>query len=136
MSITIESQIHFTRAKAGRKQLAAGPEPEPIHPPPDPIPRISRLMALAIHFDGLIRQGIVRDYADLARLGGVSRARITQIMNLLNLPPTEQEKLLFLESGPGRTNLTEREMRSPQNHLQWKVRNALKPTLCRATPPA
>jgi hypothetical protein len=54
---------------------------------PDPVPRISRLMALAIHFDGLIRDGMVRNFADFARLGGVSRARITQIMNLLNLPP-------------------------------------------------
>lgn len=111
MSITIESHIHFTRAQAGRKQLAAGPEPEPSPAPPDPIPRISRLMALAIHFDGLIRQGVVRDYADLARLGSVSRARITQIMNLLNLPPWEQEELLFLEGGPRRAKLTEREMR-------------------------
>jgi hypothetical protein len=68
-------------------------------------------MALAIHFDGLIRQGLVKDYADLARLGGVSRARITQIMNLLNLPPWEQEKLLFLEGGQGRARVTEREMR-------------------------
>ena len=111
MSITIESQIHFTRAKAGRKEIAAGPEPEPLPAPPDPIPRVSRLMALAIHFDGLIRQGLVKDYADLARLGSVSRARITQIMNLLNLPPWEQEKLLFLEGGQGRARVTEREMR-------------------------
>jgi hypothetical protein len=44
-------------------------------------------MALAIHFDGLIRNGVVKKYADLARLGSVSRARITQIMNILNLPP-------------------------------------------------
>ena len=123
MSITIESHIHFTRAKAGRKQLAAGPEPEPLPAPPDPIPRVSRLMALAIHFDGLIRQGVVRDYADLARLGSVSRARITQIMNLLNLPPWIQEKLLFLESGPGHARVTEREMRggSSFEYYHWKA---------------
>lgn len=106
MSITIESQIHFTRAKAGRKQLAAGPEPEPLPAPPDPIPRVSRLMALAIHFEGLIRSGMVKDYADLARLGGVSRARITQIMNLLNLPPWKQEDILFLKE-----KTSERELR-------------------------
>ncbi len=52
-------------------------------------------MALAIHFGRLIRDGVVRNYAELARLGGVSRARITQIINLLNLPPAEQEQLLF-----------------------------------------
>jgi hypothetical protein len=113
MSITIESHIHFTRAKAGRKEIAAGPEPEPLPAPPDPIPRVSRLMALAIHFDGLIRQGLVKDYADLARLGGVSRARITQIMNLLNLPPWKQEELLFLEgTEAGRDGVTERQVRN------------------------
>lgn len=112
MSVSIETPIHFKRAKAGRKKLAAG-EPETKKPePPDPIPRISRLMALAIHFDGLIREGLVRDYADLARLGGVSRARITQIMNLLNLPPWKQEELLFWESGKGRAGVTERDVRA------------------------
>lgn len=108
MSLTIETPIHFKRARAGRKELAVGPAPKPRPAPPDPIPRISRLMALAIHFDGLIREGVVRNYADLARLGGVSRARITQIMNLLNLPPWRQEEILFLS---GRDGVTEREMR-------------------------
>jgi len=112
MSLTIETPIHFKRAKAGKKTLAVGPAPEHAPAPPDPVPRISRLMALAIHFDGLIREGVVRDDADLARLGGVSRARITQIMNLLNLPPWKQEEILFLEGGPGRAEVTERKIRS------------------------
>ncbi len=84
--MSIETLIQFNRAKAGRKKIAEKPAKKPS-PPPDSIPRISRLMALAIHSDDLIRQGAVRDYADQARLGGVTRARITQIMNLLNLPP-------------------------------------------------
>jgi hypothetical protein len=58
------------------------------------IPRISRYMALAIHFEDLIRRGIVTDYADLARLGHVTRARVTQIMNLRLLRPDIQELLL------------------------------------------
>jgi hypothetical protein len=53
-------------------------------------------MALAIRFDQLIRAGEVADYAELARLAHVSRARITQIMNLLMLAPDIQEELLFL----------------------------------------
>ncbi|XHR30870.1 MAG: hypothetical protein ACFUZC_09955 [Chthoniobacteraceae bacterium] len=77
-------------------------------------------MALAIHFDGLIRKGTVRDYADLARLGGVTRARITQIMNLLNLAPEIQEKLLFLPgTASGRDLATEREMRPGCNVAAW-----------------
>jgi hypothetical protein len=35
----------------------------------------------------MIERGEVRDYADLARLGYVTRARLTQIMNLLLLAP-------------------------------------------------
>lgn len=108
MSITIESSFHFSTGRTGRKQLRSGPAPKPTPAPPDPVPRISRLMALAIHFDGLIREGVVKNYADLARMGGVSRARITQIMNLLNLPPWKQEELLFLD---GRAGVTERYLR-------------------------
>jgi hypothetical protein len=40
-----------------------------------PVVRIPGLMALAIHFGRLIREGKVKDYAEIARLGGVTRAR-------------------------------------------------------------
>lgn len=63
---------------------------------PGNVPRVSKLMALAIRLEELVQRGEVRDYADLARLGYVTRARITQIMNLLNLAPDIQENLLFL----------------------------------------
>ena len=62
---------------------------------PSRIPRVTRLMALAIKFQDMVDRGEVRDYADLARLGYVTRARITQIMNLLMLAPDIQEQLLF-----------------------------------------
>jgi len=119
MSVTIESNFHFSTGRAGQKRLKSGPKAAPKEPPRR-IPRVSRLMALAIHFDGLIRQGIVRDYADLARLGGVSRARITQIMNLLNLPPWKQEEILFLEgTDAGRDVVTERDMRGFDEQRLW-----------------
>jgi hypothetical protein len=60
------------------------------------IPRIARLMALAIRFDGLLREETIRDYAELARLGRVTRARMTQIMKLLDLASDIQEQILFL----------------------------------------
>ena len=52
-------------------------------------------MALAIKFDGMLREGVATDYTDLARLGSVTRARMTQIMNLLNLAPDIQEQMIF-----------------------------------------
>ncbi len=58
------------------------------------IPRIARLMALAIRFDELIRTGVVANQAELSRRGNISRARITQIMDLSLLAPQIQEELL------------------------------------------
>jgi hypothetical protein len=60
------------------------------------VPRLARLLALAIRFEELVRTGEVRDYATLARLGHVSRARISQITSLLLLAADIQEEILFL----------------------------------------
>jgi hypothetical protein len=77
-------------------------------------------MALAIRFDGLVRHGEVRDYADLAKLGYVTRARITQIMNLLNLAPEIQEAILFLpRTVKGRDQIREKEVRPIAAVSHW-----------------
>jgi hypothetical protein len=75
------------RNVAGRPKKTAAPAPPRI-------PRITRLMALAIKFQDMIDRGEVKDYADLARLGFVTRARVTQIMNLCLLAPDIQEEIL------------------------------------------
>jgi hypothetical protein len=62
------------------------------------VSRLSRLMALAIKMEDLIGAGGIADYSELAQLGHVTRARITQIMNLLLLAPDIQEEILFLPS--------------------------------------
>ena len=49
-----------------------------------------------IRFDDPIKAGGIADYSELAQLGHVTRARITQIMNLLHLAPDIQEQVLFL----------------------------------------
>jgi hypothetical protein len=87
---------------------------------PGNVPRISRLMALAIRYDGLVDRGEVRDYADLARLGYVTRARITQIMNLLNLAPDIQEALLYLpRTVKGRDPIREKDVRLITAVAHW-----------------
>jgi hypothetical protein len=60
------------------------------------VPRVAKLMALAIRFDRLIREGKVADRSELARLAHVTQPRMTQIMNLLHLAPDIQEDILFL----------------------------------------
>ena len=82
------------------------------------VPRVSRLMALASRLESLLHDGNVKDYADLARLGGVSRARITQIMNLRNLAPAIQEQLLFLSAEAGK-KINEAALRRIANETDW-----------------
>ena len=88
---------------------------------PGNVPRVSKLMALAIRMEGLVQRGEVRDYADLARLGYVTRARSTQIMNLLNLAPDIQENLLFLpRTLKGYDPIREKDMRPIAAVAYWQ----------------
>jgi hypothetical protein len=92
--LSIECDVHFNRHGRGRKELEAGAEPPPAAP--GRVPRVGRMLALAHRLDRLLRAGVVRDYAELARLGRVTRARISQVMALLYLAPDLQERVLFL----------------------------------------
>ena len=119
--LTVTCPVHFKNGAKGRRRMRKGAAPIPRPVEPGRIPRISRLMALAIHFDGLLRRGEVKDYADLARLGHVSRARISQIMNLLNLAPGIQEEILFLpRTLKGRDPITERQFRPLVSQSDWR----------------
>jgi hypothetical protein len=89
-------------------------------------------MALAIRFDELIRTGAVRDQAELARLGRVSRARLTQIMNLLNLAPDIQEQILLGALPPTRERVTERALRQISAEMNWRKQRQMWRALPRA----
>lgn len=93
-TVVIGGTVHFGREGRGaRKVIHEGAAPPA---PLGRVPRIARLMALAIRFDGLVRSGAVVDYVELARLGHVTRARVSQVMSLLYLAPMIQEEILFL----------------------------------------
>ena len=87
----------------GRRGQAGGQETQADGRSPEPssatarVPRIARLMALALRLEALVQEGTVGSYAELARLGHVSRARLSQILSLLSLAPDLQEELLFWE---------------------------------------
>jgi hypothetical protein len=108
-----------------RKQAAAQPSPPPEETVAGALtgrlPRITRLLALAVRFEGLLQDGTARDYAELARLGGVSRARITQIMSLRKLAPVIQERILALPavSSPVEA-LNERRLRGVAQQWDWR----------------
>jgi len=117
--IKFQTRVHFRCGRNGRKQLRTGETPVATVQP-SRVPRVSRLMALAIRFDGLVRGGIVADQADLARLGHVTRARVTQIMNLLCLAPDIQEELLFMARvGRGCDPIHERQLRPITAVADW-----------------
>jgi len=118
---TLQIEITIAPAnghKGGRRRPAV---PEATDPPR--IPRITRLMALAIKFQDMVDRGEVRDYADLARLGYVSRARITQIMNLLCLAPDIQEHLVFGVHRP--KPLGESAIRRVVKEVDWSAQRHL-----------
>ena len=118
-SVTVNCKFHVTR-RGRRTELREGEAKPCLNAPPKPVPRISRLMALAIRFDGLISDGVVTDQAELARLGHVSRARLTQIMNLLHLAPDLQEEILFLPATErGRDAIPEKQVRPIAAVLDW-----------------
>jgi hypothetical protein len=79
-------------------------------------------MALALRFELLVQSGTVRHYAELARLGQVSRARVTQIMNLLHLAPDIQEAILFLPRvHSGRDPVHLDHLQALTSILDWRV---------------
>lgn len=57
--------------------------------------RKSELMAFAVVFDDWLATGKARDYANIASITGLSRFRISKIMNYRQLSVKEQSDLLL-----------------------------------------
>jgi hypothetical protein len=121
-TVDVEITIKRQRGRPGRKSRPAEQKVEAPR-----IPRTTRLMALALKFQDMVDRGEVRDYADLARLSFVTRARLTQIMNLLLLAPDIQEEILRCEPTLDRP-IAERSVRAivkivlwDQQRLAWKA---------------
>jgi len=90
------------------------------------IPRIARLVALALRFDQLVRDGEVKSFAQIARLGHVTRARVTQIMNLLNLAPDIIDEILHLPPVVrGRDPIRENQLRPIAAEPDWTRQRAM-----------
>lgn len=87
--------------------------------------RVARLLALAHHIEARIASGEFRDYAAVARAHGLTRARLTQIMNLLLLAPAIQEDILHLEVLPGPEPVTERQLRQILKSVVWQEQRAM-----------
>ncbi|MFH0899223.1 MAG: hypothetical protein V2A73_01210 [Pseudomonadota bacterium] len=112
-------QLHRIQHRHG-KILVDRPPPPP--PPPEPVRRPARIaimLALAHKLEDAIQRGIVRDRAEVARRLGFTRARVTQLMDLMLLAPDIQERILEAESVDGIEPMSERELRRVLRSLDW-----------------
>ena len=116
--LTITREFHSTRRRDGCQQLCPGPTPDT---PKGKLPRISRLMALAIHCNELLLTGQITNQSELARYSQITRARTTQILTLLNLAPDIQEEILFLpRTTEGRVDIQEKGVRQIAMKMDWR----------------
>jgi hypothetical protein len=114
--VTLRVPTHMA-APSHALVLREGPKPTR---PRGRIPRVARLLALAHHFEELLKTGAVETQAELAELAKLTPARVTQIMNLLGLAPDIQEEIFFLPPViEGRPAVTERELRQMLKTIVW-----------------
>jgi hypothetical protein len=74
----------------------------------------------------LVHSGVIANYAELARLGYVSRARVTQILNLRLLAPDLQEAVLFLPpTVRGHDAIHLRQLQRVAAELDWERQRRL-----------
>ena len=85
----IQSQLHSTKRREGEQGRSDSQDSGDGR-----VPRVTQVMALAIQFQDMIQRGEARDYADLARLGCLTRERMSQIMELIWLAPDIQREIL------------------------------------------
>ena len=120
---TITRKIHFQNSRWSKKTIKPGKKPTR---PKARTPRISKLMALAIHFEQMLKDGHVQDIATLACYGQVTRARMTQIMNLLLLAPDIQESILNLpKTTKGRDDITCAHLQSIALEPDWQIQRQM-----------
>lgn len=84
------------------------------------VPRIARLLALAIRMNRMLETGEVSSQKELAELARVTPARLTQILNLCHLAPDIQERLLLLPPvESGRDLISEQDLRTTVGLCLW-----------------
>ncbi len=106
--------------------FGAKPAPRRDSAPTGRVPRVARMLALAHKIDAQIRAGELRDLADAARELGLTRARVTQITNLLLLAPHIQAAIFNLPLvEQGRDPVSERQLRPIVAEPDWKAQWAL-----------
>jgi hypothetical protein len=129
--LTVECEVHFRQQFRGRKELRDGADTRPALPV-GRVPRVARLAALALRFEGLVRTGTVANYSQIATLGQVTRARVSQVMNLLNLAPDVLEEILFMpRTMSGRDPIHLAQLQPIAGTFDWQKQRRMWRELCR-----
>ena len=90
--------------------------------------------ALAIRLEHLLATGLVKDQAEIARTAGITRARVTQIINLTQLAPDIQEAILNLVPTTDHVpRFREREVRTIAIVPNWEKQRMLWKRLVKQT---
>lgn len=119
--ITVHQKLSLAKTHRGRRRLEPRPEEQPVKPTCS-VPRISRLMALAIKYQGMLDRGEAAGITALARLCRVTQPRMSQILNLNLLCPSIQEQLLFLPPhASGKQAIHERKLRAVCQEIDWQT---------------
>ena len=110
----IQFRLHTT------KRLPGAESPSSPSSSSGRLPRVTQVLALAIHFQDMIDRGDAQDYADLARLGCLTRERMSQIMELVWLAPDIQREILeFPTTATSRFPVSEVAVRRIADKLRW-----------------
>lgn len=127
-------KIQFeTSSSAHGRQRVGSPKPMKSSAPAK-LPHITKLMALAIRLEHLLATGQVKDQAEIARTAGITRARVTQIINLAQLAPDIQEAILNLEPTTDHVpRFREREVRTIAILPNWEKQRMLWKRLMKRT---
>lgn len=114
----IAGKLHRVRRNHEKKFTE---EPPVVREPVRRPARVAIALALAHKVEDAIQRGVVRDRAEVARRLGLTRARVTQLLDLTLLAPDIQAAVLALDSVDGVEPLGERSLRTVAHAGPWHV---------------
>ena len=115
----VEGALHRIR-QGKKKRFASAPTPSPGRRPS----RIAVTLAFAQQIARAIARREMMDQAEAARRYGLTRARLSQILDLTHLAPDLQEEILFLEAVGVHQPLGDRSLRPVLRHQLWADQRA------------
>jgi hypothetical protein len=116
----VTGELHRVR-RGCRKGFVPEAPPAPFRRPA----RVAVMLALAHQIQRKIDRGEIPDQAAAARRLELTRARLTQLLDLTLLGPDVQERVLALESVGGTEPLSERVLRPVARAPSWVEQRTL-----------